>query len=46
MRFFSQTKLPYLGHIIENGTLSLDPKRTKVIEGFPVPNVSKNLEDL
>ena len=40
---FFQTKLPYLGHIINNGTISLDPKCINVIKEFPM---TKNLKEL
>ena len=40
---FFQNRLPYLGHIIDNGTISLDPKRISVIKDFQVP---KNVKEL
>ena len=38
--------LPYLGHIIDNGTISLDPKRISVIKDFQVPKNVKELRRL
>ena len=35
---FFQTRIPYLGHVIENGHISLAPDRIKAIIDFPVPN--------
>ena len=40
---FFQIKVAYLGHIIENGKISLDPKRVEVIKNFPVP---KNVKEI
>ena len=41
--FFFQTKINYLGHVIENGKISLDPERVKKIVSFPVPHNVKAL---
>ena len=40
---FFQTKLSYLGHIIEDGTVSLDPDRMKTIVKFPRPQDVKQI---
>ena len=40
---FFQVKLPYLGHVIENGNISLDPERIYLIIDFPVPTNVKAL---
>ena len=41
-RFF-QVKLLYLGHVLENGNISLDPERIHSIVDFPVPTNVKAL---
>ena len=41
--FFFQVKIKYLGHIIENGCISIDPERIKSIINFPVPHDVKSL---
>ena len=41
-RFF-QVKFPYLGHVIENGNISLDPERIHSIIDFPAPTNVKAL---
>ena len=41
-RFF-QVKLPYLGHVIENGNIFLDPECIHSIVDFPVPTNVKAL---
>ena len=40
---FFQTKIKYLGHIIENGTISVDPDRIDIICNFPEPKDVKSL---
>ena len=42
---FFQTTLPYLGHIIDNGQICLDPARIQCITEFPVPSSSKSLKE-
>ena len=41
--YFFQHHLPYLGHIIDNGKITLDPSRIKAIHEFPVPTTVKSL---
>ena len=41
--FFFQTKIKYLGHVIENGKISMDPERIEKIVNFPVPHNVKAL---
>ena len=38
-----QHHLPYLGHIIDNGKITLDLSRIKAIHEFPVPTTVKSL---
>ena len=38
-----QTKVKYLGHIVENGKISMDPDRVKAIVNIPVPHDVKSL---
>ena len=40
---FFQTKLPYLDHIIDNGSIRIDPSRIQAITGFPTPQDVKSL---
>ena len=40
---FFQNKVKYLGHIIENGFISIDPSRTNDIVNCPMPNNVKSL---
>ena len=40
---FFRTSIKYLGHIIENGKISLDPKRIETLCNFPVPKDLKSL---
>ena len=35
---FFETRISYLGHLIENGHISLAPDKIKAIIDFPVPN--------
>ena len=41
--YFFQHRLPYLGHIIDNSKITLDPSRIKAIHEFPVPTTVKSL---
>ena len=41
--FFFQKKLKYLGHIIPNKTISLDPDRISAIKNIPAPTNVKTL---
>lgn len=41
--FFFQKKLKYLGHIITNRTISLDPDRIEAIKNIPAPTSVKTL---
>ena len=41
--FLFQTKVKYLGHVVENGSISLDPDRVSAIVNIPVPNDIKSL---
>ena len=41
--YFFQHRLPYLGHIIDNGKITLDPSRIKAIHEFPIPTTVKSL---
>ncbi len=36
-----QVRVKYLGHIIENGTVSLDPDRVAAIKAIPIPRDAK-----
>ena len=38
-----QTKVKYLGHIMENGSIALDPERVSAIVDIPVPQNVKSL---
>ena len=40
---FFQSKIAYLGHIIENGNISIDPARCDSIMSFPRPTDTKSL---
>ena len=40
---FFQTKLPYLGHIIDNGSIRIDPSRIQAIADLPTPQDVKSL---
>ena len=40
---FFQTKLPYLGHILNNGTILPDPSKVQAIKDFPQPTNVKSL---
>ena len=40
---FFRTKIKYLGYVIENGRISLDPERVDTISNFPVPSTVKAL---
>ena len=40
---FLQTRIKYLGYIVENGNVSLDPERIEVITNFPTPKNVKAL---
>ena len=40
---FFQIRLSYLGHIIENGTVMIDPDRVKAIKDIPTPKCEKEL---
>ena len=40
---FFQTRLPYLGHILENGKILPDPSRIQAIKDFPAPTTAKAL---
>ena len=40
---FFQTRIKYLGHIIEKGKISLDPERINIIVNFPIPKTIKSL---
>ena len=40
---FFQIRLKYLGHIIEDGTITVDPSRASVIVACPVPTNLKSL---
>ena len=40
---FFQRKISYLGHIVENGSVSLDPKRVEIIKKFPTPQNVKEV---
>ena len=40
---FFRTKIKYLGYVIENGRISLDPERVDTICNFPVPSTVKAL---
>ena len=40
---FFQHPLPYLGHIIDNGKITLDPSRIKAMHEFPVLTTVKSL---
>ena len=40
---FFQTRIAYLGHIIENGSISIDPTRSESIKYFPRPSDCKSL---
>ena len=41
--FFFQKKLKYLGHVISNKTISLDPDRITAIKNIPAPTDAKTL---
>lgn len=41
--YFFQRKIKYLGHVIENGKISLDPDRIEKIVSFPTPHNVKSL---
>ena len=38
-----QVKLPYLGHIVQHGTLTIDPSRISSIINYPTPTDVKSL---
>eukprot|EP00794_Sanderia_malayensis_P005772 gene5772-6477_t len=43
-RFF-QTKLPYLGHIIDCGQIRLDPARVQSLVELPAPKIARKLKE-
>ncbi len=40
---FSQTRIKFLGHVIENGKILPDPDKIEAIRNFPVPKNQKEL---
>ena len=38
---FSVTKVEYLGHIVENGTVAMDPEKICAVVDWPVPILVK-----
>jgi hypothetical protein len=40
---FSQTRIKFLGHVIENGKILPDPEKIEAIRNFPVPKNQKEL---
>ena len=40
-----QNRVKYLGHIVENGTVVMDPERISKIQGIPVPRDTKSFRD-
>ena len=38
-----QKRVKYLGHVVENGTVSVDPERVSKIQSIPVPRDTKSL---
>ena len=34
---FAVTKVEYFGHIVENGTIAIDPEKIRVIVAWPLP---------
>ena len=42
---FFQTSLPYLGHIIDNGNICIDPECTRIIVNIPMPSNEKSLKE-
>ncbi len=42
---FFQTKLPYLGHVIDDGHIRLDPTRVQSILDLPTPKTARKLKE-
>ena len=42
---FFQTSLPYLGHIIDHGTIRIDPERTRTITDMPTPSNARSVKE-
>ena len=40
---FAVTKVEYLGYIIENGTVAMDPEKIRAVVAWPVPVLLKQL---
>ena len=40
---FAATKVEYLGHIVENGTIAMYPEKICAVEDWPVPILIKQL---
>lgn len=40
---FFQTSIEFLGHIIKNGRITVDPQKTEIIQKYPIPNTLKEL---
>ena len=40
---FSVSKVKYLGHIVENGTVAMDPEKICAVVDWPVPILVKQL---
>lgn len=40
---FGIDKVKYLGHIIAQGTVSMDPSKVKSVKGYPIPKSLKEL---
>jgi hypothetical protein len=41
---YSKKKIEILGHVIENGIVTIDPKRIETINNIPFPKTKKQLE--
>lgn len=40
---FFKNSIEYLGHIIKNGRITIDPQKTEIIQNFPIPKTLKEL---
>lgn len=40
---FFKTSTEYLGHIIKNGRITVDPKKAEAIHNYPIPQTLKEL---
>jgi len=41
---FARTRVEYLGHIVQNGTLQMDPKKLAVVRDWPTPTCIKDVQ--